>query len=808
MAPPPSDPPMAGPSRDQPLVHGEPAASDPWAQRFFELSAELLLVMDSEGRILKASPSWGQVLGCPPASLEAERYERFVHPEDLPTVEHQLRALIGPTSRTSFTCRWLCQDGTTPWLSWSVSASASDGTRYGAARPLELLPRSPVPPAVAPASGDLAALALEADHPWSMSDTLALGLYLVDARSGRALYANHRFFELWRIEALEEPFRRGECPHAQLMQQCLPAVAQAEALMRLSTPPAQGASHEAAQDELVLTDGRTLQRSSTTLRNARGTELCWLHVFKDITDRKRTEEALRRSEMSFRKLIESAPEAICVHRERRFVYVNPAMLAGLRYERASDLIGRPVFDVIHPDDHELIRRRVEQLLATGKPAPPQELRFVRSDGTSYDIETVALGIEFDGAPSVLVMARDITERKRMQAQLAQADRMVVMGTLAAGVGHEINNPLTYVLSNLALAGDDVEQLRRELEQQTPALADSQGWSSRLKDLREMVTEAHAGADRVRLIVRDLKIFSRQSEERRAAVDVREVLDFSIKMSFNEVRSRARLLKEYEAVPNVYADGARLGQVFLNLLVNAAQAIPEGNVPGNEISVRVRRDVPGRVAVEVSDTGTGIAPDVLPRIFDPFFTTKPVGAGTGLGLSICHGIIQSLGGDITVRSELGRGTTFTVLLPAASTLSDSEEARAASVESRRGHILVVDDEPAVGRALARTLGLHHTVTVVESGQEALERLLSGGPFDAVFCDLIMPDLSGMELYERLRELKPGLAARFVFMTGGAFTPRAREFLKAVPNGWLEKPFDAQQLLRLLGQVLREPPAPKG
>jgi PAS domain S-box-containing protein len=786
-------------------VRPEQAASDAWAQRFFEFSAELLLVMNSEGLILKASPSWGSVLSCPPASLEAQRYERFVHPEDLPTVAHQLRALTGPGTRGAFTCRWLCPDGTTPWLTWSVSTSAGDGTRYAAARPQELVPQAPVPPVPltpAPGAKAFSPLALEVDEPWRMRDDLALGLYLVDARSGRILYANHRFFEMWRIESLEEPFRRGDCPHAEVMQQCLPSVAQVETFLRMSAPPKPGASHTAMQDEVVLTDGRTLQRSTTAIRDPHGTELCWLHVFKDITDRKRTEEALRRSETSFRKLIESAPEAICVHQERRFVYVNPALLAGLRYEKASDLIGRPVFDIIHPDDHEMIRSRVAQLVATGKPAAPQELRFVRSDGTTYDVESVALAIEFAGAPAILVMLRDITERKRMQAQLAQADRMVVMGTLAAGVGHEINNPLTYVLSNLSLASDDVEQLREELEQQVPALAESQDWSSRMKELREMLAEAHAGAERVRLIVRDLKIFSRQSEERRAAVDVREVLDFSIKMSFNEVRSRARLNKQYDAVPAVYADGARLGQVFLNLLVNAAQAIPEGNVAGNEISVRVRRDAPGRVAVEVSDTGSGISPDVLPRIFDPFFTTKPVGAGTGLGLSICHGIIQSVGGDITVRSELGRGTTFTVLLPADVSASAPVESEAVPVVSRRSHILVVDDEPAVGRALARTLGLQHQVTVVESGQEALERLLSGGPFDAVFSDLIMPDLSGMDLYERVRELRPELTSRFVFMTGGAFTPRAQEFLKTIPNPWLEKPFDSQQLLRLLAQVVRE------
>jgi two-component system cell cycle sensor histidine kinase/response regulator CckA len=798
----PADAPTARPPSEQHLGSQESALRVSWAHRFFQLSADLLLVIDPEGRILQASPSWSQVLGCPPESLEAQPYARFVHPEDLAAVEHQLRSLTGPEHRTSFTCRWLCQDGTSPWLSWSVSASPSDGMRYCAARPLALPPRAPAPSAPLPPTGNGETLWIEGDQPWRMSDDLALGLYLMDARSGRVLYANRQFFQLWNIAELEEPFRRGESIHSRVIQQCLPIVAEAEAFLRLYSTPGEGTSLQGSQDEVVLTDGRTLQRSSTAIRDAQGTELCWLHVFKDITGLKRTEEALRRSEMSFRKLIETAPEAICVHRDRRFVYVNAAMLAGLRYERASDLIGRPVFDVIHPDDHQMIRERVAKILATGKPVPPQELRFVRSDGSVYDIETVALAVEFDGLPSVLVMVRDITERKQMQAQLLQADRMVVMGTLAAGVGHEINNPLTYVLSNLSLAGEEVEQFGRELEQDTAALADAQHWSSRVRELREMLAEAHSGAERVRIIVRDLKIFSRQGEEQRAAVDVKEVLDFSIKMSFNEVRSRARLLKQYDAVPAVYADGARLGQVFLNLLVNAAQAIPEGNAQGNTITVQVRREAPGQVAVEVSDTGTGIEAEALPRIFDPFFTTKPVGAGTGLGLSICHGIIKSLGGEISVRSELGRGSTFTVLLPAATSLSPSDETAETPVESGKGHVLVIDDEPGVGRALARMIGAKHAVTVVESGQAGLERLLSGQPFDAVFCDLMMPDLSGMDLYERMRELKPGLAARFVFMTGGAFTPRARQFLETVPNGWLEKPFDAQQLLRLLGQVLRE------
>ncbi|WP_224240936.1 ATP-binding protein [Hyalangium gracile] len=637
---------------------------------------------------------------------------------------------------------------------------------------------------------------------WGMSDDLSLGLYLVEARSGRVLYANRQFFQLWRLEALEDRFRRGEGLHAEVLQHCLSAVTEPEAFPRLYGMPGEGAWLEPREEQVVLRDGRILLWCASPMRDARSERVFWLSVFKDITERKRTEDALRRSELSFRQLIERAPESIAVHREGRFVYVNPAILSALRYQKPEDLLGKPVLDVIHPDDRPMITQRMQMIIATGQPAPPQEMRTLRSDGTWYDIETIGLAIDFDGAPAVMVLGRDITERKQMQARLLQNDRMGVMGTLAAGVGHEINNPLTFVLSNLSLAGAELEQLLQEHEQGGLSPETERALFTRLGELREMLQEAHGGAERVRTIVRDLKIFSRQGEEQRAPVDVREVIELSIKMALPEVRSRARLTKNFEEVPPVVADASRLGQVFLNLLVNAAHAIPEGNALGSEISVRVYMDASGRVAVDVGDTGEGIRAEILPRIFEPFFTTKPVGSGTGMGLSICHGIIQSLGGEITVRSEVGRGSTFTVLLPAAPVVAPAVEPAPAPTSSHASQVLIIDDEPGVGRALARMIGGKHRVTVVDSGQAALEQLQSGTPFDVIFCDLMMADLSGMDLYERMLEQRPGLAGRFIFMTGGAFTPRARSFLEKVPNGWLEKPFEVEQIRRLMARVLRE------
>jgi PAS domain S-box-containing protein len=513
------------------------------------------------------------------------------------------------------------------------------------------------------------------------------------------------------------------------------------------------------------------------------------------------EQALLRSEQNFRRLIDTAPEGIFVHRHQRFIYVNPTQLKALGYDHPSELLGKPIWGIVHPDDLAVVRQRVHSVDVHGQSAPLREIRYLRRDGTSYDAESVGIPVEFDGERAIVVMTRDVTERKRAQSQLLQNDRMVLAGTLAAGVGHEINNPLTYVMANLESAMDALSRLGQALDGAAPG-----AWSPVLRETEGLLKEAHEGATRVRNIVRDLKFISRQDEERREPVDVREPLDFSINMASSALRARARLVKKYEPVPRVHADASRLGQVFLNLLVNAAQAIPEGNAEDHHITVWVRPTPSGGVAVDVSDSGTGMTPAVMARIFDPFFTTKPVGTGTGLGLSICHSLVRNLGGDITVRSQPGQGTTFTVTLPGMPESAPPPEAAPAAPApqaGRRGQVLVIDDEPPIGRSLARIIGPRHQVTVVVSGEEALAALSSGTVYDAVFCDLMMPGITGMDLYERVRQSAPEVSRRFIFITGGSYTARARQFLERVPNPQLEKPFDAARIHRCLGEVLGTP-----
>ena len=247
-------------------------------------------------------------------------------------------------------------------------------------------------------------------------------------------------------------------------------------------------------------------------------------------------------------------------------------------------------------------------------------------------------------------AQSRAEQRRLREQLMVAERMASVGTLAASIAHEINNPLSAVVANLELA------LRR-----------LEGASLSVDDLRAELRDAHEAAHLVRQIVRDVRVFSRGGDERPGPVDVRQVLDSTARMAWSEIRHRARLHKQYDDVPPVWATDARLGQVFLNLIINAAQAIDVGRADANRVRLATRTDAEGRAVVEVADTGTGIPGEQLQRIFTPFFSTKPPGTGTGLGLSISSRIVKELGGELRIDSRVGRGTTVTVILPPATAL---------------------------------------------------------------------------------------------------------------------------------------------
>jgi PAS domain S-box-containing protein len=501
--------------------------------------------------------------------------------------------------------------------------------------------------------------------------------------------------------------------------------------------------------------------------------------------------ALMRSEASFRSLIERSPDAMFVHREERFVYANAAALALLGPGDPSQLWSSALPQLLQPKEP-----LASNLVATGDEATTHEARLICHDGAKLDLEVVSIPVNFDGRAATLTIARDISARKQLTAKMMEMDRMIAVGTLAAGVGHEINNPLAYVISNLDYALDGIR-------------ANGAVSPEPLAPMHQALVEAREGAERVRHIVRDLRTFSSTPETTVSTVELVPVLESAIHMAFNEIKHRAVLVREYEGAPRVRGCPSRLGQVFLNLLVNAAHAIPVGTASEHRVTVRASCQG-NQVQIEVTDTGTGLAQQHLSRLFDPFFTTKPVGQGTGLGLFICRRIVSEHGGEIEVESGVGQGSTFRVRLPAASTVTQATQTMQAPElhvppSRKRARVLVVDDEPGIGRSLARALGRDHDVSTVTCARDALGCLLEHDDFDAVLCDVMMPEMTGVDLYVALERSRPDLAARMLFITGGAFTPSTQAFVQTMADRCLEKPFDIRELRRKLEAFCSTGPA---
>ncbi|MEY4544081.1 MAG: hypothetical protein RL685_276 [Pseudomonadota bacterium] len=429
--------------------------------------------------------------------------------------------------------------------------------------------------------------------------------------------------------------------------------------------------------------------------------------------------------------------------------------------------------------------------------------FLIGDGSAQSDRHVTINArplkEGGAVTGAVAVLRDVSEEQATQTRLLVADRLASVGMLAAGVAHEINNPLAAVIGNIELALTVMEPpVANEMSPRGLSPADSD-------DVSTMLREASEAATRVRRIVQDLRALSRGEEEVSTAVDIHAVLESVLRMANNEIRHRARVSRDYGDIQLVHGSEPRLCQIFLNLVVNAVQALSDGRADEHEIRIRTRMDAAGRVVVTVEDTGEGISPEHLRQLFVPFFTTKHVGLGTGLGLSICQRLVTAAGGEIKVDSQRGRGSAFHVALRAAVGNGQGAQqvpsSRVQAPPSRRGRLLLVDDETMILTILSRALGKEHDCTVAYTGRDALSRICAGERFDVILCDLMMPVMNGMDLYSEISRVAPEQTQKILFLTGGAFTPLLQKFLASVANERLEKPFDVARLRALVNARLR-------
>jgi len=418
-------------------------------------------------------------------------------------------------------------------------------------------------------------------------------------------------------------------------------------------------------------------------------------------------------------------------------------------------------------------------------------RDVCDDGVELSILSI-----YDRTAEVALEDRLVAaERSRgaalAETQLHRANRLAQVGTVSASVGHEINNPLTYVLVNLMEVVDD---LLPELREAIRDGESAETCEEIIQEIEHLVCETRTGGERIKHIVADLRIFARASDDEISLepVDLDELSSTAARMTRHNMGPQVCFEHFHDGEGRVLADAGRLSQVVINLLTNAAHAVQGRRRPRIHLRTEIHEDM---AVIEVEDTGCGMDADTQARVFEPFFTTKPIGEGTGIGLSVCRSIVEAMGGTLTLQSEVGVGSTFRIEVPRGEVQVDPssppEVLQGGTPEPLS--VLVVDDEPLVGRSVAHLLR-GWDVTVAGSGAEAL-RLMAACRFDLVLSDLLMPEMTGMQLYQHVLATDPEQASRFVFATGGAATLEARVFTTAHADRVLAKPLGPELAGRL-------------
>jgi PAS domain S-box-containing protein len=538
-------------------------------------------------------------------------------------------------------------------------------------------------------------------------------------------------------------------------------------------------------------DGREIPvEASLALFTFEGVQYICAFV-RDISARLHAEQEIHRRDERLRAVIASIPGVVYQFRRRTsgeavFTFLSERSREILDLEPVVGAEISVPFDRVVAEDLEGVVSTIGEASVGHTPWEAEfrihhrdgSVRWVRGDARP-EPEPNATDLVWNG------LFTDITARKHLETKFQLASNLAAVGTLAAGVAHEINNPLAYLIGNVSYT---LEALSTPPGQRP--LAET-------PDLVRALAEALDGGRRVAAIVADLKTFSRADERPAQPMDLGHVLDIAVRMTANQMRYRASFEDHRGPMPPVYGQEGRLSQVFINLLMNAVESMPRGRDAAVNRVALTTLVVGDRVQVEVSDNGEGMTREVMNRAFDPFFTTKPPGIGTGLGLSVVHGIVEALGGEIAVTSEVGRGTRFTVTLRVAERLPTGTTPPPDALTDRgRRRVLFIDDDPLVLKAAARLLAREHDLVATPRALEAIALLRAGQAFDLIISDIMMPDCTGADFHRIVTTEFPVMLPRLYLMTGGAFTEPMQQFALELGDRLLDKATDLPRLRELV------------